>query len=79
MTGPIKIVIGVLVTAVMLWKLNILEILYMFFWAFIIPLAFLASLGLIAHGTVESMSINLDSLRNTFREQLNEHRKKESA
>ena len=51
----IKILVGILVGGVIFWKTPVLELVTLFFWVVLIPVALLASVGLIGQGTMEAM------------------------
>lgn len=55
--GTLKLLVGTLGVGLIIWKTPILEILAVFAYFVLLPVAFLASFGLIGSGTLETIQV----------------------
>jgi len=70
----IKIGVGAATIGVMAWKLPILEILYATFTLLFLPLAFLASIGLIGDGMVGLLGGSFNTFAAQLKQRVDHHR-----
>lgn len=66
-----SVILGAGVIGIVLWKLPIVEILYLFAMIVVIPLALFASLGLVSKGSMEIIVGGAKGFRNRVNEAMN--------
>lgn len=75
-TSIARILIGAGVIGLILWKVPILELLQLFLYIVLVPLSFLASVGLISQGSLELIMELVPELRRRIEQKMHQLRER---